>query len=472
MLIKSLLFFNFPLKREEYNTNTKMQRMDLQMKEKQMRIKCAIIAVCIAVTSVFTLFSCSSSSNNGETGNYGITSAKLNDRGELIVEYSDGRQQNLGAISNEGSTIVIEGGESTISTASSAGLASAVSVTSNFERTYRFSYGGFFPGYGGTKTEAYKSEGSGAIYKIDRQTGSAFIITNYHVVYDSACNTEDGISDNIEVFLYGAEDEEYAISAEYVGGSLYYDIAVLYVENCDALKNSAHNAPKVADSDNVAVGTTAIAIGNPEGDGISASLGIVSVNSEYITMTAADGSGNVMFRVMRVDTAVNSGNSGGGLYNDKGELIGIVNAKIVDSTVENIGYAIPSNVAVAVADNIVDNCFGKDTKTVKRAVLDIELGSSESIAVIDENSGMIKVKETVTVAEISSQSPALGKLKVGDVIESVTLGSETVNVTRKHHIIDLLLKARIGDTVTVKVRRNGTVLDVKVDITKNCIVEF
>ena len=162
------------------------------MKEKQMRIKCAIIAACIAVTSVFTLFACSSSSNTEGTGNYGITSAKLNDRGELIVEYSDGRQQNLGAISNEGSTIVIEGGESTISTASSVGLASAVSITSHFEMTYRYSYGGFFPGYGGTKTEAYKSEGSGVIDKIDRQTGSAFIIMNYHVVYDSAYNTEDG----------------------------------------------------------------------------------------------------------------------------------------------------------------------------------------------------------------------------------------------------------------------------------------
>ena len=472
MLIKNFLFFNSHLKRTEYNTNTKTQRMDLQMKEKQMRIKCAIIAACIAVTSVFTLFSCSSSSNTEGMGNYGITSVKLNDRGELIVEYSDGRQQNLGAISNEGSTIVIEGGESTISTASSVGLASAVSITSHFEMTYRYSYGGFFPGYGGTKTEAYKYEGSGVIYKIDRQTGSAFIITNYHVVYDSACNTEDGISDNIEVFLYGAEDEEYAIPAEYVGGSLYYDIAVLYVENCDALKNSAHNAPMIGDSENVAVGTTAIAIGNPQVYGISAALGIVSVNSEYSTMTAADEKSTVEFRVMRVDSAINSGNSGGGLYNEKGELIGIVNAKIVKSTVENIGYAIPSNVAVAVADNIVDNCFGKDSKTVKRAILGAELGSSDSIAVMDESSGMIKIKETVTIAEVLTQSPAAGKLKVGDVIESITLNSETVEVTRKHQIMELLVKARSGDTVTIKIRRNGKEMDVKLDITSSCVIDY
>lgn len=438
------------------------------------RIKCAIVAVCVAVTSLFAFFSCSSPATNGEQGNYGIISAKLNDRGELILEYSDGREQNLGAISNEGTTINIDSEQSDVSAATAAGLASAVSITANFVRTYNNSYGGFFPsfGMGGTSTKEYAGEGSGVIYKLDRNTGSAFIITNYHVVYDSSCNTEDGISDDIEVFLYGAEDEEYAIPAEYVGGSLYYDIAVLYVKESDALKNTVHNVPQIADSDSVAAGTTAIAIGNPEGYGIAASLGVVSVNSEYITMTAADGKSYVQFRVMRVDTAVNSGNSGGGLYNDKGELIDIVNAKIVDSTVENIGYAIPSNVAIAVADNIVDNCFGKNTKSVKRAQLGVTLGSSDSMAIMDEESGMIKVKETVTVAEILSGSPAIGNLKVGDVIKSTTLKSETIEVTRKHHIIDLLLKARVGDTVSIKVYRNGKEVDVNIVITENCIVEY
>ena len=445
------------------------------MKTRKMRIAAAMLSACVALTTVFSLSACSPASPASETSGLGITSAKLNERGELVIEYSDGRQQNLGAISNEGTTIHVEGSQGDVSAAASAGLASAVSVTANFVRTYNNSYGGFFPGFGmggGTTTQEYPSKGSGVIYKLDRQTGSAFIITNYHVVYDSACNTKDGISDDIEVFLYGAEGEEYAIPAKYVGGSLYYDIAVLYVEGADALKNSVHNAPKVANSDDVSVGTTAIAIGNPEGNGISASLGIVSVNSEYITMTAADGSSYVQFRVMRVDTAVNSGNSGGGLYNEKGELIGIVNAKIVDSTVENIGYAIPSNVAIAVADNIVDNCFGKDTRTVKRALLGITLGSSDSIAVMDTDSGTLKVKERVSVAEISEGSPAYGKLKVGDVIKSATLGSETIEVTRKHHIIDLLLKARVGDSVSIKVDRNGTEIDVTVTITESCIVEY
>ncbi len=443
------------------------------MKKTAMRAISTFFAAFVILTSCFALFSCSGGTQNTVyTG--GISSARLNERGELIVTYSDGREQNLGAVSNEGTTITIENGESSIASATSMGLASAVSITANFEKTYNNSYGGFFPGFGigGTTTTPYKAEGSGVIYKLDRDTGSAFIITNYHVVYDKSSDSADGISEDIKVFLYGGEEEGYAIPAEYVGGSLYYDIAVLYVENCAALKNSAHNASKIANSEDVSVGTTAIAIGNPEGYGISASLGIVSVNSEYIAMTAADGVSTVSFRVMRVDTAVNSGNSGGGLYNDRGELIGIVNAKIVDSTVENIGYAIPSNVAAAVADNIIDNCFGKESRSVMRAVLGATLTASDSIAVIDGELGMIKVKETVSVAEIAAGSVAEGKLRVGDVLKSATLGDSTTQITRRHHVIDLMLDARVGDVIKLDIIRDGKELTVEITVTDSAIVAY
>ena len=445
------------------------------MKSIKSRYIGTVLALIVVLTSVFSLYSCSSDvQNDSPIYVNGITSARLNERGELIVTHSDGREQNLGAVSNEGTTINIENEESSIAAATSVGLCAAVSITANFEKTYNNSLGGFFPGFGigGTTTTPYKSEGSGVIYKLDRDTGSAFIITNYHVVYDKSSNSSDGISDDIEVFLYGGEDEGYAISAEYVGGSLYYDIAVLYVENCVALRNSAHNAPKIADSEDVAVGTTAIAIGNPEGYGISASLGIVSVNSEYITMTAADGASTVSFRVMRVDTAVNSGNSGGGLYNDKGELIGIVNAKIVDSAVENIGYAIPSNVAASVADNIIDNCFRKEEKSVVRAVLGVTLASSDSIAVYDSELGTVKVKEKVSIAEVVKGSAAEGKLLVGDVLKSIALGERTVEVERRHHFIDLMLDARVGDTVVLKIHRGGEEKIVEILITESAMVKY
>ena len=436
------------------------------------RAACTIIAAVVTLTSCFSLFSCSESYVEGGYASR-VTSARLNERGELIIVYSDGREQNLGAVSNQGTTINIEGGESDVATATSLGLCAAVSITANFKKTYNNPYGGLFPGYGsGTVTDSYKSEGSGVIYKLDRESGSAFIITNYHVVYDNTSDSKTGISEDIEIYLYGGEEEDYAIPAEYVGGSLYYDIAVLYVKDCPALKNSAHNAPKIADSENVAVGTTAIAIGNPEGYGISASLGVVSVNSEYITMTAANGYNSVTFRVMRVDTAINSGNSGGGLYNERGELIGIVNAKIVDSKVENIGYAIPSNVAAAVADNIIDNCFEKENETVMRALLGINYAATDSMAVVDSELGIVKVKETVSVAEIVEDSIAEGVFEVGDVLSSVTLGDKTVEITKRHHVVDLMLNARVGDEVKFEILRGGAKKTVKVTVTEDAVVAY
>ena len=76
-------------------------------------------------------------------------------------------------------------------------------------------------------TENATSGGSGVIYQLDKVTGSAYIITNYHVVYDAYCNTANKISGDISVYLYGKEATKYAIPATYVGGSMNYDLAVL-----------------------------------------------------------------------------------------------------------------------------------------------------------------------------------------------------------------------------------------------------
>ena len=81
------------------------------------------------------------------------------------------------------------------------------------------------------------------------------------------------------MYLYGSEVEDYALPATYVGGSMTYDIALVKVENNEFLKNSNATAVKIANSNNVKVGSTAIAIGNPDAGGISATAGIISVDS-------------------------------------------------------------------------------------------------------------------------------------------------------------------------------------------------
>ena len=352
-----------------------------------------------------------------------------------------------------------------VSAAANKGLRSAVSVYATFTVN----------GYWGSTTTG-TSAGSGVIYRFNEETGSAFIITNYHVVYNSASVTKDGISDEIAIFLYGMESSEYAIPATYVGGSMNYDIAVLYVAENPIMQTAAKNrsvaAVTIADSDQVQVGTTAIAIGNPESSGISVTTGIVSVDSEYIGMTGSDGKSTVSFRVIRIDTAVNSGNSGGGLFNGNGDLIGIVNAKVTASDVENIGYAIPSNIARAIADNIVDYCFGKECKTVMRGILGISIGVSGLTTSYDPETGILRKYERVVVAEVVSGGLGSEILVVGDIVKAISVGEKTVEVTRQHHLIDLMLEVRVGDTVTITVERDGEEMTVQTVITEACLTAY
>lgn len=305
------------------------------------------------------------------------------------------------------------------------------------------------------------SAGSGVIYQLDREQGNAYIITNYHVIYNNASAASNKISQNIRVYLYGmyydgtARLNETGIAAEYVGGSMTYDIAVLKITDSERIKASDALAVKIDNSNKLTPGVTAIAIGNPEGYGISVTSGVVSVESEYITMTAVDNSTQVTMRVIRIDTAVNSGNSGGGLFNVQGELIGIVNAKLKQSSVENIGYSIPSNVAVGIAQNIIDNCDGKDNKSAIKCLIGITVSTTDTRAEYNED-GTITLYDTVEIQSLTETSLAKDVLKAGDVLYKIQLsGKEEHLVCRQFEMIDLLLDARIGDTVTITVLREG-----------------
>lgn len=353
--------------------------------------------------------------------------------------------------------ITITGGSSDVAYAAASGLRSIVSV------------------YASSRNSS--GAGSGVIFRLNEETGSAFVITNYHVVYMSGSYFQKGgICDEIYLFLYGMESDLYAIPAVFVGGSANYDIAVLYVENSDVLKTAVANgsvaAATVADSDLLTPGETAIAIGNPEASGISVTTGIVSVDSEYITMTASVGSGEVELRVIRIDTAVNSGNSGGGLFDAEGRLIGIVNAKISSSDVENIGYAIPSNVARAIADNIIDYCFETKCETVMRGILGVTVGVSALSTEFDTETGKFGRIEEVYIHEIVSGGLAEEILQANDVILSITVGNSTKAVTRQHHLIDAMLDVRVGDTVSLTVLRGGKEITVSTVITEDCLTAY
>ena len=311
--------------------------------------------------------------------------------------------------------------------------------------------------------------GSGVFYSVDRESGDAYIITNYHVVYSPNTSKNGGVSQNIKVYLYGQEYTNYAISATYVGGSLNYDLAVLKITDSEVIRKSCAVAAKMGDSDGVHVFDDVVAVGNPEGYGISATEGIISVQSESLDMTGADGKTTVTFRVMRVSAAINSGNSGGGLYNEKGELVGIVNAKRQGANIDNIGYAIPINLAKNVVENIIDNCDGTTKVKVYKALLGIKISAKSMGIVIDPDSGDVEIASEVVVKEVLASSIVNDELIEGDVIKSVTVDGFTVEVTRDYHVTDALLRARVGSVVVLEVTRGEEVREVTVVIPQSAI---
>jgi serine protease Do len=322
------------------------------------------------------------------------------------------------------------------------------------------------------------SAGSGVIIDIDKESGNAIIVTNYHVVYSAERNVS--WKENIYVYLYGAKmystNSAYQITSygdgmpvTYLGGSMNYDIAVLQVSGNEYLKTSAAEVAKIGNSDKASVGEKLYAIGNPKGYGIALTEGVLSVDSEYITLTmevpgkttgGIFGGGyatieevEVRYRVLRTDAAINSGNSGGALFNVQGELIGIVNAKSASTGTDNMGYALPITQVDYVVKNILHESNG--TGSVKRAMLGITVTTDSSKAEIDK-AGRLHILEQVSVYEVEDSAAAKGILQSGDVIKSIAIGNgEAKAVTRQFMVVDYMLNVRKGDTVKLVVERNG-----------------
>jgi len=346
-------------------------------------------------------------------------------------------------------------------------IQSVVSVYSTFEVSAG-DHSSLWPGFGGwfgDPASQATSAGAGVIYELDKENGDAYIVTNYHVVYYSKSKgneTVKHVSDKIRVCLYGM-DTSRAISATYVGGAMQYDIAVLKIENSDALRDSSALAASIADSDAVVAGETVYAIGNPEGEGVAVSSGVVSVEAEYIDVYAADDQTKLSLLEIRTDTAVNHGNSGGGLFNADGKLVGIVNARLEDENVDSFGYAIPSNLAIGVAQNVIDNSKINTSKGALRATLGITVQTANRKSVYSESTGKSYIQETVVVQSTVSNGLADGVLRAGDILYAVSVngGAERV-ITRLHNVSVLLFNTRLGDTWKIVYSRDGTLREAEI----------
>lgn len=346
------------------------------------------------------------------------------------------------------------------------GMTSVVSITCAFEKDVRSGWGQT------TTTEFYAATaGSGVVLDINKEAGSAYIVTNYHVVYDDECNTDNHVANRIYLYAYGGlnlfngktgyDTSGDYMEATYVGGAMDYDIALLKVEGSEVLKNSVLQKAKVGSSEDVRIGEKAYVIGNPEGAGIAVTGGAISVDSEYINMTSTDGKRTVDYRVIRTDAAINGGNSGGALYNAKGEIVGIVNAKSVGEDMDNMGYALPITQVKEICKNIWDN-----DGVVKRAMLGVVVATNASEVSFDENGDLVTTETFVISSAATKGAAAYGKLKVGDIFRYIQINDgEKVYFTRQYQLHDQLLSVRMGDKVVLGMtREDNNVGDVEVEI--------
>ena len=317
-------------------------------------------------------------------------------------------------------------------------------------------------------TNSKPAAGSGVIYSLDRAKGDAYIITNHHVISYTDSNSEKQIHQSISVFLWGAEYTTANINrAVYVGGSETYDIAVLKVASSQLIQESNALPISVANSDEIAMGQTSIAIGNAAGQGISVTTGAISMDSKDVTLN-----GNRTQRLIQIEAPLNEGNSGGGLFDKNGKLIGIVSSKAESSSIENIGYAIPSNVAIGIVEKLIDDYEegGSDSSvSLMVAKLGIHLETGNTFGVYDDEKGLALIREVVTIDSVTMLSPAKSAgLKSGDVLKSITVDDVTREIVRGFTLEDAELLCRENSRVTIVYERDGETLSVSFHVTSSC----
>lgn len=283
--------------------------------------------------------------------------------------------------------------------------------------------------YFGYETTAAAS-GSGFIISAD-----GYIVTNHHVIEDA---------NKITVTLYNGKSYE----AKFIGSDESNDIAVLKID-ADGL------TPVVlGSSSDLSVGDDVAAIGNPLGElTFSLTAGVVSALDRTVTTE------NNTMQLIQTDTAINSGNSGGALFNMYGEVVGITNAKYSSSgsstqaSIDNIGFAIPIDNVKSLIESIIKNGY----------VVKSYIGVS-----VSEISSEVKeygVPEGVAIKKVNDDSPAeKAGLKVNDIITEIN-GKE---IKSSSELISLVKASSKGDELVCKVYRNGayTEISVIVDETK------
>ncbi len=284
---------------------------------------------------------------------------------------------------------------------------------------------GYGFGFWGQQTYRSQGAGSGVIISDD-----GYIITNNHVVADAL---------SITVTLYDGT----TYPAELVGTDEKTDIGVIKID--------ASNLPaaEIGDSSLIQTGDTAIVIGNPLGTlGGTVTNGIVSATNREVTID------NETYELIQTDAAINSGNSGGGLFDGQGKLIGIVNSKDSGYTssgtiIEGLGFAIPINTAIDVAEQLIEYGYVAD-----RATLGVY------IQVLSQPYG--EYSAGLYITDVIKGS---GAEKAGLQSYDKILSADGTEINSYQDLSNFLKKKKVGDTITLQIERDGHERSVDVTLT-------
>ena len=270
-----------------------------------------------------------------------------------------------------------------------------------------------------------------------------YIATNYHVLEGHTY---------YKVTLYSGKE----LDAELVGYSAPDDLAVLKVSG------RGYPALDIGDSDALRVGDVAIAVGNPSGEDApwTTTQGIISALNREVTV---EGSTSIeSLTMIQTDAALNPGNSGGPLCNDRAEVIGIVARKLTDN--EGISFAIPINGAMEILNAIIKdgNADGVHSSVSKtRPTIGIKGGTiQQGDTYTYMGQEYTAARDGVLVSSVESNGAAKGKLQVADII----IGFDGKTVQNMEELIERLYSYRVGDTVEITVWRGDGEVTVSVTL--------
>lgn len=284
--------------------------------------------------------------------------------------------------------------------------------------------------------------GTGVIFKQDNN--KYYVMTNYHVI-------EDGTT--IKIVL--TDGNRYEVNVD--GGDIYSDIAVLSFDS-----KEDYTIAEMGSSTDARVGDTTFTVGAPlDADTYSWTVtrGILSGKDRMIEVSTSNtlyNSNDYIMKVLQTDAAINSGNSGGPLCNSNGQVIGITSMKLVSDGVEGMGFAIPIEDAIDFANKIIN---GEDITRPKIGISMVALAGASIYGVdIPDN-----VENGVAVLSVNSGSSAeVAGLERGDIITEF----DNVKIESVAQLKYELYRHNVGDVVTIKINRHGSIKDLQMTLTK------